>query len=378
MRIAIIDCAVSGHRETYYKQFARTLLESGNEVVLIAPDGEGLPREVRFSAIPHLALKALPQHQPIRKKLTVLRNAGVQLYNLYLLRKKIKQFKPDRVFFACLDDMLPTLTPMWLLNLLLPVRWSGLLVQSMLPPYKSYLPDVRRSLRSKNCTGMGVLNEYSVDELLPFQSNVTVFPDFADLSAPNSDYDLLKRIREKATGRKIVALLGSIHPRKGVDLFLRSCEGLPQNEYFFLIAGKPSLSPAQLQKITDFEKAHPNTLFSLERIPDEACFNALVAESDLIFAVYTNFTGSSNLLTKAAAFCKPVVVGSGVCMRRRVEKHQTGISIPSGDESACVAAIEKLCKGEAIAASCFSEYAEGHRTDRLKGCFSQLFDSSRN
>lgn len=378
MRIAIIDCAVSGHRETYYKQFARTLLESGNEVVLIAPDGNGLPREIRFSAIRHLPLKALPQHQPIRKKLTVLRNAGVQLYNLYLLRREIKQFKPDRVFFACLDDMLPTLTPMWLLNLLLPVCWSGLLVQSMLPVYKNYQPDVRRSLRSKNCTGLGVLNEYSVRELLSFQNNVIVFPDFADLSAPDTDYDLLKILREKANGRKIVSLLGSIHPRKGVDLFLRSCELLPQNEYFFLIAGKPSLSPIHMQKITAFEKAHPNTLFSLERIPDEACFNALVTESDLIFAVYTNFTGSSNLLTKSAAFQKPVVVGSGICMRRRVEEHQTGISIPSGDESACVAAIEKLCKGEAIASSRFSEYAEEHRTDRLKNCFSRLFDSFHN
>ena len=58
----------------------------------------------------------------------------------------------------------------------------------------------------------------------------------------------------------------------------------------------------------------------MEKIPDESCFNALIAESDLIFAAYKQFTGSSNLLTKAAAFRKPVIVSRGLCMGRRVEQ----------------------------------------------------------
>ena len=80
--------------------------------------------------------------------------------------------------------MLPTLAPLWLFNLLLPYQWSGLLVQSALPPYHRGMPDTRPFLRSKNCVGVGILNEYSAKDLETFQRHILLFPDFADLSAP--------------------------------------------------------------------------------------------------------------------------------------------------------------------------------------------------
>ena len=46
MKVTVIDCSVSGHRETYYKQFAHTWAGMGNETSLIAPDGKGIQEAV--------------------------------------------------------------------------------------------------------------------------------------------------------------------------------------------------------------------------------------------------------------------------------------------------------------------------------------------
>lgn len=50
MKVTVIDCSVSGHRETYYKQFAHTWAGMGNETSLIAPDRETYTGYGRLSA----------------------------------------------------------------------------------------------------------------------------------------------------------------------------------------------------------------------------------------------------------------------------------------------------------------------------------------
>lgn len=372
MKIAVIDCSVSGHRETYYKQFARIWAALGHDVLLLAPDGEGTDSCVSFRQIASRPLLPLPCGQPLKKKATVLRNALIRLQNLASLRKQLKGYQPDLVCFPCLDDMLPTLSPVWLLNKLVPYKWCGLFVQSVQPVYKRYMPDIRPALRSRRCKGVGVLNEYSVEALKPFRQEIYLFPDFADLSAPEETYTLLHTLRKRAAGRHIISLLGSVNARKGTGLLLDTIPMLPADKYFFLIAGKPSLSPEETNQLRDFEAAHPNCLFALEKIPDEGCFNALVAESSLIFAAYRQFSGSSNLLTKAAAFSKPVVVSKGFCMGQRVETYGTGLAIPENDTEACRAAIIQLCNEGAPSPQGFSRYTTDHSVGKLTECFNQI------
>ena len=234
MKVTVIDCSVSGHRETYYKQFAQTWAGMGHETSLIAPDGKGIQEAVAFQPVSALPLLPLPAGKPLQKKLVVLRNAVIRLRNLYRLRRSLQRLKPDLVFFACLDDMLPTLAPLWLFNLLLPYQWSGLLVQSALPPYHRGMPDTRPFLRSKNCVGVGILNEYSAKDLETFQRHILLFPDFADLSAPATNYPLLRKLKEKARGRKVISLLGSINFRKGIKLLLESIPLLPKLAFFLV------------------------------------------------------------------------------------------------------------------------------------------------
>lgn len=375
MRIAVVDCSVSGHRETYYKQFARTWASMGHEVFLFAPDGKGTEGFASFRQTAFRPLLPLPVKQPLKKKLTVLRNAFTRLQNLAILRQLLADVRPDAVCFPCLDDMLPTLSPLWLLDRLLPYPWCGLFVQSMQPAYKRCRPDIRPALRSRNCIGLGVLNEDSIEALRPFQENIQLFPDFADLSVPDTSFPLLHIVRQRAGGRKIVSLLGSVNRRKGTDLLLRTIPLLPEDEYFFLISGKSSLNEKESTQLLDVQSSRNNCLFVLERIPDEACFNALVVESSLIFAVYHHFTGSSNMLTKAAAFGKPVIVSREYCMGKRVEKYGTGLAIAEEDPQACRAAIERLCNEGAPSPRGLVQYKADHNVGKLTECFSQIIHS---
>lgn len=372
MRIAVVDCSVSGHRETYYKEFTRTWVELGQEVLLIAPQDSGTGSIAAFKKINTRPLLPLPVGQPLKKKTVVLQNAFIRLRNLASLRKQLDDFRPDLVYFPCLDDILPTLAPMTLFNRLLPYTWSGLLVQSALPPYKPGIPDVRPFLRSRHCRGVGVLNEYSIEALKTFQPHVQPMPDFADLTKPDDTYSLLHTLQQKANGRKIVSLLGSIGTRKGISLLLGTIPFLPEEEYFFLIAGKSWLTDTQVRELKAFESTRTNCLFSLEHIPDEACFNALVTASDVLFAAYRNFTGSSNLLTKAAAYSKPVIVSRGACMGKRVSDYGTGIAISENDAEACRTAIIRLCREGAPKPENFASYAAGHSHRKLADALREL------
>ena len=365
MKIAVIDCSVSGHRETYYKEFTLAWASLGHDVLLCDPRASGTGQAATFVPIDTRPLRPLPVGQPIRKKLTVLHNACIRLQNLSAISRQIGDFHPDLVYFPCLDDLLPTLGPLALFDRLMPYPWSGLLVQSMLPAYRPGQPDVRPYLRSRHCRGIGVLNEFSTDSLKRFQNSIDCLPDFADLSQPDESYPLLHTLRERAAGRKIVSLTGSIGTRKGIDLLLSVIPTLPADEYFFLMAGKSWLTEEQTRRVKAFEAAHANCLFALERIPDEACFNALIAASDVVFAAYRHFSGSSNLLTKAAAFGRPIVVSSGQCMGRRVEHYGTGIAIAEDDTQACREAIVRLCRDGVPRPEGLAAYAAQHSLQRL-------------
>ena len=68
MKVTVIDCSVSGHRETYYKQFAQTWAGMGYETSLIAPDGKGIQEAVAFQPVSALPLLPLPAGKPLQKK----------------------------------------------------------------------------------------------------------------------------------------------------------------------------------------------------------------------------------------------------------------------------------------------------------------------
>ena len=91
-----------------------------------------------------------------------------------------------------------------------------------------------------------------------------------------------------------------------------------------------------------------------------------------LFAAYRNFTGSSNLLTKAAAYGKPILVSQGACMGRRISEYGIGIAIPEENIEACREAIVRLCREGAPKPENFTIYASEHSRTKLADTLRQL------
>lgn len=368
MKVKVIDVATSGHREVYYKQIANSFSTIGCEVQLFAPEGGDLSPEVLYTKLEVIKPISANGKTLFSKIINIIRSEYVRIKNLIRIRRKAKLSNTDFVFFACLDDVLPTLLPAFIVGLLMNYRWSGLLVQSVLPRKSVFSPNIKRGLRARKCTSVCVLNEYSVEEMREYNDNVFVMPDFSYIADELSIYDLKTDYIQFGSQPYTVCLLGSIHRRKGIDLLLEVARVLPADKFQFVVAGKSNLSREEEENLTLQANVQGNVVLSLHKIPDEYTFNSLIYKSDVVFAVYKDFFGSSNLLTKAAQMKKPVVVAKGHCMGRRVEMFDTGIAIESDDVNACADAITYLCEGEKISNVCFEEYAQKHSISQLELC----------
>lgn len=91
---------------------------------------------------------------------------------------------------------------------------------------------------------------------------------------------------------------------------------------------------------------------------------------DLIFASYEKFFHSSNILTKSAAFARPVVVSEGYCMAERTQKYDLGVVVAEKNVSALVKAVEAVLdghdqKGRRLQAD-YAGYSEEHSYEKLK------------
>jgi glycosyltransferase involved in cell wall biosynthesis len=213
---------------------------------------------------------------------------------------------------------------------------------------------------------------------------IIVFPDIVDDSPPDPGFLPALQIREKANGRKIIGLLGVLSKRKGVLVLMQVARQATQENWYFVFAGelaKESFSSQEQQEILEFAQSKPsNCFFHWQRIPDEAQFNALVNECDVLFAVYQNFLSSSNLLTKAALFQKPVLVSDAYCMGERVRKFGIGLVIAENSVPQCVAALYRLCdpmaQDQQLPVARFDEYLRLHSIEQLRTAFQAVLTAA--
>ena len=80
----------------------------------------------------------------------------------------------------------------------------------------------------------------------------------------------------------------------------------------------------------------------MTRIPTEQQFNAVVQICDVLYAAYENFQTSSNLLTKAALFEKPIIASDDYCIGERVRNYQLGYTVKESDVMGCVLILQRL------------------------------------
>jgi hypothetical protein len=208
---------------------------------------------------------------------------------------------------------------------------------------------------------------------------VVVFPDIADSTAPDSMYSVANEIRQTAQGRKIIGLIGSLEKRKGILMLLAVAQRAAADGLFFVFCGKlceDSFASEELNYLYDVVSSSPlNCYFYFSHIADDAQFNSLIAVCDVLFAVYENFYHSSNILTKAATFKKPVLVQKGSCMEERVKRFNTGLSLDSGDVSQCEEALRILLNDGDSLRPDYDGLLELHSTERLSCAFESILDT---
>jgi hypothetical protein len=109
-------------------------------------------------------------------------------------------------------------------------------------------------------------------------------------------------------------------------------------------------------------------------LKDEKELNSIINEIDVLFCAYLNFNKSSNMLTKAAYFKKPIMVSKGYEMETNVEKYGIGVCVQEDDTLAMLEALQNL-ERQPVDAACFAAYNAVHNGETMAQSLEQFLDA---
>lgn len=385
-KILLVDFAYvglhgGGHSESYLMRIISILTSSGYYVYLGSGNNERLEENIVLSGLQNceiLDLKLSLLDKLIRRFLIIIdsllswfnKKYYFQFYsliNILSVQRLISGLSENiPVFFAHADSMLPAV-PTCISRFFLPKKWTGLYV---LPSYQSKLQfDFRKSRftfnREKNlalssCRSILVLHPiYQRFFSKRFQNlNCFYLPEMIDSSGLASkddaspveivDFNLLDQIKKEAQGRKIISILGNITPRKNLSLFFKTIANLDSSKYFFVVLGKlraktENQYQRELSKVVEYKsKLQNNLLIDIDYyIRSEQEFYALVQASHILYLHYNKHPFSSNVLAKAMACRKPVVVNKGYLMEKTINYYHWKVAVED-DPDKIAQAIEQL------------------------------------
>ena len=158
-------------------------------------------------------------------------------------------------------------------------------------------------------------------------------PDITDTELPLEPNALAMAIQRRAAGRRIVFMGGSIGKQKNLAQWVALILNVDPKQWYFVQIGRishSSLTADDAQALKRIQQQPPENLYvHADYLPDETSFNAVIAVADVIFAVYRDFYRSSNMLSKAAYFEKPILVADQCLMGERVSRYGIGLAVPS-------------------------------------------------
>jgi hypothetical protein len=358
--VALVDHFVFGHHLAFIKLFSKYLLKCGYRVCIFYPEKEN---EIKQYLIHEGNDANHINFYPIdlqKKKVRFLGsfNHAAATWLLWLETKKaIKKaehqfdIKVDLVFFAWLDDHLANGLPHQLVDIVFPYRWSGLYFH----PWYLYenvgkrisFSSIDSVLRSKNCVSVGIHDEFVREKLAErISKKVVLFPEIADSTPPDENFELAVELKKKANGRKVVGLVG-ILKSKGFLTFMQLVQQANPQKFFFFTAGNMNIhdfNEAEEKMVRSFlsDKLPEHCFYYPGSIREGAFINAIINALDVIFIVYNNFRSSSNYNTKAALFRKQVLATNRFWIGEVTSKYGMGEVVEEGNVSEALAALEKL------------------------------------
>ena len=195
-----------------------------------------------------------------------------------------------------------------------------------------------------SCSGVAVLDPSAIQPMQTIlgtdTKKVVLFPDFTDfkpspmMQGNEPDARLAAKIREFAKGRKIISLVGYLQRSKGIQDFTAAAQDPELRDAFFFLGGEINwrgISDNERFRLIQRWEQCDNFYAHLHRLSTEATLNAVIAESDVIYAAYVDFPNSSNVITKAALMHKPLLVNDGYLMAENVRKYGLGEVALSGN-----------------------------------------------
>lgn len=374
--IAVYDFNDHGHHASYLAVITQILLVNGHEVWLFTKNPEIIKKQIQDpNVLPAVRthLKCFSIEMPWIARGKVLRNLFMgrvcwrqATRNIKAVVRQVNR-PPDLVLFLSLADFSRGILTKTYVQKVFPYLWAGLMVHVRLPniiPSTGLVEHVINFLQHHRRWLFHSLNIYNVSSCLFFltlQENciaqlkeiickpVHRFPDMS-FEQTLDNHPLIEDIKNCARGRKIICLPGNQNERKGTYLLLKIARQYADKDWFFVFAGNEDYSrnqwhQKQLQKHISECRHLDNCYFHMNQINEPALFNALFAMSDIIFAVYRDFPFSSNVLTKAALFNKPVIT-AGHLMGERVKNYRLGLCCDFDDPKNCRDAIRKILAGE--------------------------------
>jgi len=389
LTIALVDSNVAGHHSTYMRLFAQTLLDAGHRVIALRPEPEKLLESMKSAragetrnmvAAPYLGRSKCLLWP---KKLRYWAEAGITAGRLRKTLNRCEKTlgaKCDFVFFNDLQD-----TKIWLFKALADaceLPWSFLYVHTAsLPPHSKHNPEFFRLMRHPNLKAFAVLDERSVTpgERLTGRKIVR-FPDFTDETLVDG-HPLEKELQAFKGTSPLVLAIGHLREAKGFTTLLATTLLPSAKNLKFAFIGECRPNRREWEMINGIKRANPNVLFRFGRLSTEAEYNACINAADVLFAAYHDFAHSSNTLTKAAVFEKPVVVSDGHLMAGRTREHRLGEIVRQKDPADALAGIQRIAAGTRawVAANKpdWQGYRALHSQSSLAGAFGRLLEAYR-
>lgn len=412
--VALIDTHHgNGHHLTYMRWFSKSLLEEGHRVLCFYPAPEMVQQWItekvpqysdRFHGIylRNYRRRDLPIFGKLDKENLLLKYlqqpflvVGRWQYTARAIAETERNLgvKTDLAFFNWVDEYLSFYLSHHWVDRVFKYPWSGLYFRPSEYRFEklALVPHVAIA-QSPYCQGLTLLNEDLIGDIQKnLRQPLWPFPDLTDEAEPEPDVELVQRIRAKAGPRKIVGLLGSLSKRKGILTLLEVARRMQNKDYFFVFTGPlqahtfhqdyNQVFPREFEYVQKIAADPPeNCFFHVGHIVDGPPFNAVVDSCDILFAAYENFPYSSNILTKAAVFHKPVVVSEGYCMAQRVKQYGLGLTVPEGDVEQSMQALTLLSDAGELAQLQlrfdFDGYRRLHSTEQFCKIFRNILTNA--
>ncbi len=392
--LAIIELRWWGHHPSSFAKFIINAKQLGFRVLAFCPASrEELAAEisshdlegVKVCKIP--GLYQLQDNQP--SWVRYFRVEGLWRWwkvSQYLSRAGIRV---EQVFFCMLDDFIVGWIPPAILDLLFPYTWSGLYLWPFRSDlqYGGYAPVFTpanqrwRFTHSRRCNHLYTIDEYFVREETRqntgmYSDKWSHFPEYEEQLVADDSIPLVRQIKDKAAGRKIIGLIGLMQVRKGIHTLLDVAKQTRSRDWFFVFVGSSiEASREEFSYFSDiaFNSGFENCLFHFDYLPSQTDFYSVMSTFSVIFLAYIRFYYPSGNLAYAAFLKKPVIVTEGGIMARRVLDYQLGLVVKEDDADDCIRAIEEITTEKWKAADAkWEDYYKTQSQQALQDAFKKL------